>query len=694
MRCCVRYSIVPFLLYFLHTPLFAQTAWEDVYPAPIRASGLTTFGDSLIAWFDGVLRVAGGDGLEWRPLDKSAATGSVFAFDGTRLYMSGGFGGLFVRNPGDEDFHILNTELLPPLDLLCVGDSLYLHTYEALYRSTNGGASFEHIHQASFRSLLFHDGTAFYALFDRDSLRRSEDGGITWSPCSAPHWTSRYGEWSYVLHRNSIYAAGYEMPWLRRSTDGGRSWASLPSLPVDSFPRVPTRSVTAITASDEALVISTERGIFRSTDEGSSWIPLSIGSIGCSALFTAQNCLLANNASGTYRYDSSMKQWRQVEFSHLSQYGISLVACGRYLAGDLNRFSPDEGDSWWAQGKGNRKIAARSDGILLRVQQGALYQDSSRLESSTDNGRSWVFLDSLVPGPHDVAANETLILLGSPWYVSLGIIYTLRLSTDGGAYWNDLLTLPVAESAPRELYLNRRGDILFFSLPHSVFSSDVGKQWDTLRTPAGDSLLAAVLTENSLYLQSASGIWQRQADGSMRATQLTERISAARIVGKWEDHVCVLGRDSLYFVHDIDGRLRGVPIPDMLVGLSYTPHFASSTNCVFLTSGSSTMFRLRLHGLLDVPHTEAVPAGITVLGVHPHPLTNNGCLRVTAVHAGDTDIDILDLLGRVRGHVHNGHLAVGEHALSISVPDLAAGCYLLRLRSGRETRFHPLIVGR
>jgi hypothetical protein len=608
--------------------------------------------------------------------------------------MSVMFGGLFVRNPGDEDFHLLNADYLPSLDLLCVGGSLYLHTYEALYRSTDGGASFEQLHQASFRSLLFHDGTALYALFDRDSLRRSEDGGVTWSPCSNAHWTSRYGKWSYALHRNAIYAAGYDMPWLRRSTDGGRSWASLPSLPVDSFPRVPTRSLTAITARDEALLISTERGIFQSTDEGSSWIPLSIGPIGCYALFTARNCLLANNASGTYRYDSSMRQWRQVEFSHWSKYATSFVASGRYLAADLNRFSPDEGDSWWAQGKGSWKIAARPDGSLLRMQQGVLYQDSSWLESSRDDGRNWVFLDSIVRGYHDVAANETLILLGSPWYVSLGIIYTLRLSSDEGAHWNDLLTLPVANTAPRELSLNRRGEILFHSWPHTVFSPDSGRHWDTLCTPVQDSLLAATLTENGLFLQSASGIWQRRPDGSTLDTRLTERIPGARIAGKWGVYLCITGSDSLYFLHDTNGALHGVPLPDLLAGLAYPPTFAASTSCVFLSPGASTIFRLRLQGILDASPPPVMPAGLAILGVAPHPLHKRGTVRVRTDHAGTADLDLLDMLGRTRAQLFSGPINPGEHTLPASVPTVAPGCYLLRLRSGRQTSIHPVIVGR
>jgi hypothetical protein len=697
MRFNVRLSspsvLVLVLVLVLASPLPAQPDWEEIYPASIPASGLTAFGDSIIAWCDGVIHVAGGDGRHWRPLASDARIGAVFAFDGRRLFLAAGNDGLFVRDRGDEDFRFHNADVTPVSGLLCVGDTLLMHTRTDLYRSLDGGSSFVRLHSASFRSLLFHDGTSLFALFDRDSLRRSDDGGVTWTVCKQPYYNNRYGRWSYVRHRDAIYGAGEELPGLRRSTDGGRNWVSLPGLPVDSFPRSTARGVVDIAASDEQLLINTGRGVFGSTDAGTSWTALSHPLPRLTRMFIAPTCILMNGAGGCFRYESSHRHWRQVEYARWTKYVLTLVGHGRYLAGDLYRFTPDEGESWWAQDRASWKVAARPDGSLLRTQFGYGMPDSSWLETSIDNGMNWVYLDSIPPGTHDVSATQSTILLGSPRYVGLGIIYTLRTSTDDGAHWRDRLTLPVSGTATRQHSANRRGHFLFFSWPHSVFSADEGEHWDTLRTPVQDSLLAAVLTENSLFLQSASGIWRREEDGSYRDTRLTERIPGARILGRWRGYLCIVGSDSLYFLHDTNGELRRAPLPELLVGHPAPPSFAASTSCVFLSPGAHTVFRLRLEGILDAPPLVPAPLDAAIHGVNPHPLRDGGIVRVKVYFAGTMEIELLDLLGRTQVLLFSGHIASGEHALPITLPSLPPGCYMLRLRSGSQTQFHPIIVG-
>jgi photosystem II stability/assembly factor-like uncharacterized protein len=659
-------------------------------PAPINAYGLTAFGDSIIASCDGILHVAGGDGRAWRSLHAGVTGGVVSAFDGTRLYLAGGNDGLSVRDPGDEDFHVCNTGIFPVNGLRIVGDTLWLHTDDTLYASVDRGRSFTARSGVSMRALLFGDGIALYALFNQDSLRRSEDGGRTWIPCASPFPYDRGGKDTYALHRGVLYASIPDVRGLSRSTDQGRSWRQIPDLPVGDPDRFYHPGVTALAANDEQLLICTVRGIHRSTDDGRSWEALSTASTRMYQLFIGPECLLANNSGGLYRYDEASHAWRQIVFSRWSQYGTSLNAAGRYLFGESSRISNDEGESWWAEESPNA-LAAQPDGTLLRVFTGT--RDSSSLERSMDDGKSWTFLDSIPPVTYELAANATRLLHGAQRWLPLGYIWTLRTSTDDGASWSELLTLPVALSAPRTLAINRRGDILFFSLPHSVFSSNGGGSWDTLRTPMGDSLFAAVLTERGLFLQSESGIWQRQADGSMLDTRLTERFDGARIVGKWEDHVCLLGRDSLYFLHDIDGRLPAVAIPDMLVGLSYAPRFASSTSCVFLSSGRNTIFRLRLQGILDASPPAAVPGGTTILSVHPHPARDRISVRVAFANSGYSDVDIIDMLGRVRARIQGRFLEAGTHDLHFDLSGFEPGQYLLRMCSGTDIRVHSIIVG-
>lgn len=694
IRFCLPSALVLLLSILLGlirpTTVAAQSPWEEILPAPIRTQGLATFGDSLIASCDGVLLVAGGDGRNWRMLGSGAAIGTTFAFDGTRLYIAAGDEGLFVRDPGDEDFHLLNADVPPVWGLHLADDTLLLCTRDTLYASADHGRSFTALSGGSDRSLLFDDGVSLYALFNYDSLYRSDDGGRTWTPCASPYFYKPGDRDTYVLHRGALYAATPDVRGLSRSTDQGRSWRQLPDLPVGDPYRFHDPGVTALAATDEQLLICTITGVHRSTDGGVSWETLSTASSRFSRLFIAPDGLLAQSSGGLFRYDENRRAWRQIVFSHWSRYGTSLIAAGRYLLGSSSRISPDEGESWWAE-EHPSAIAAQPDGTLLRSHAGT--RDSSWLERSTDDGQRWIFLDSIPPVTYDLAANASRLLIGTLRWLPIGYIWTLRTSSDEAATWSEVLTLPVALTAPRALTTNRRGDILFFSLPHAVFSPDGGNRWDTLRTPMRDSLLAAALTENGLFVQSASGIWKRQDDGSMADTRLLERLPGGRIVGRWREYLCLTDADSLYFVHDITGALRGVPLPDLVAGLSYPPHFGASTSCVYLTTGLATVFRLRLQGILDAEPSVALPDGPTILALHPQPVRDHGAVRVTTVNSGYADIDILDMLGRVRARVHRGFLEAGTHDMHIDVHGLGAGPYLLRLRSGTEIRFHRMIVG-
>ena len=699
MRDCFRLSsptvFVLVLVLVLADPLPAQSDWEDVCPALVSASGLTAFGDSIIASCDGVIHVAGGDGLFWRPLPGDGRIGAVFAFDGLRLFAAAGNEGLYARGPGDEDFHLLNADVLPVQDLLCVGSTLYLHTREALYRSTDGGASFVHVRDASFRALLFHDGTSLYALFDRDSLRRSDDGGASWAACAYPFgWFDHYGEGSYALHRGVLYASSPKGQGLRRSTDRGRSWQQIPDLPVGDPDRHSSPGVTALASTDEQLLIHTVKGTFRSTDDGVSWETMTEGNSRLTSLFPGPACLLANTSAGLFRHESAHAGWRQIVFGQWTRYALSIDAAHRCISDGGGRFSPDEGGSWWALEQGT-SLLDRPDGSLLRLRYGG--SDSSWAERSVDDGRHWIFVDSLPNWTVDLAADASRLFIGSVRYTVDGYRYTIRVSGDEGTNWTERLERPSSASgaSPRGLTANAHGQLLLpLGGTTCLFSPDAGVSWETRATPAADTIRAIVLTNETLFIQAPSGIWRREHDGTLRDTRLTQRIPEARLVGRWKEQLCIVGRDSLHFVHDVDNTTRSVPLPDLLAGSASAPAFAASTSCVFLTPGNSTVFRLRLQGILDVSPASMTPTGVAILGSAPHPLREHGMIHVRVDQAGTAGLDLLDLLGRTRARLHSGHLEKGEHTLQASLPAVPSGCYLLRLRSGSRTLFHPVVVKR
>jgi photosystem II stability/assembly factor-like uncharacterized protein len=123
------------------------------------------------------------------------------------------------------------------------------------------------------------DADTVYAGLREGGVRKTTDGGRTWTDCGLP----QPGVFSLAVSRvdGAVYA-GTEPSALYRSDDGGDSWLELtrlldlPSRPTWSFPPRPwTSHVRWIAPSPhdaDVLLVGIELGgLMRSTDRGESW---------------------------------------------------------------------------------------------------------------------------------------------------------------------------------------------------------------------------------------------------------------------------------------------------------------------------------------------------------------------------------------------------------------------------------------
>ncbi len=123
------------------------------------------------------------------------------------------------------------------------------------------------------------DPDTVYAGLREAGVRRTSDGGQTWSDCDLPE----PGVFSLAVSAadGAVYA-GTEPSRLFRSGDGGRTWRELeallelPSRPTWRFPPRPwtshVRSIAPSPHDPETLLVGIELGgLMRSTDGGRSW---------------------------------------------------------------------------------------------------------------------------------------------------------------------------------------------------------------------------------------------------------------------------------------------------------------------------------------------------------------------------------------------------------------------------------------
>ncbi len=238
-----------------------------------------------------------------------------------------------------------------------------------LYKTTTGGGSWQLLLQPDFEAgspgvyrVAVHprDARIVYALSLEGPVRRSADGGVTWTDLpAAPENTALLR--IDPVHPNVLYAAVVNGP-LWKSTDEGRTWRQIGE-GLGPAPRI--RSLEIDPRSSQVLYLTRWNNgpsLFQSRDGGETWTPLARD------LDNAPLELLGIAPRG----------------AQLTLFGTAYANGGRRLYRSL-----DGGLSWSEAGKGLRSpifrispVAATAGAILAPTFEGVF--------RSADGGRSWV----------------------------------------------------------------------------------------------------------------------------------------------------------------------------------------------------------------------------------------------------------------------------------------------------------------
>jgi hypothetical protein len=97
--------------------------------------------------------------------------------------------------------------------------------------------------------------------------------------------------------------------------------------------------------------------------------------------------------------------------------------------------------------------------------------------------------------------------------------------------------------------------------------------------------------------------------------------------------------------------------------------------------------------VLEAPErAEVLPQRTALLPLYPNPFNGVTRARFALATDSETDLRIVDLLGRETMRVFHGRLNAGEHHLNVNASGLASGVYLFVLRAGTETFTQKMLL--
>jgi glycosidase len=101
---------------------------------------------------------------------------------------------------------------------------------------------------------------------------------------------------------------------------------------------------------------------------------------------------------------------------------------------------------------------------------------------------------------------------------------------------------------------------------------------------------------------------------------------------------------------------------------------------------------LKIESYATDSEQKAPVASFQLHGNYPNPFNPSTTIRFSLANASDVTLEILDLSGRVLQTPLKNRLSAGTHGVSVSMPLMASGVYLYRLRSGNAVRLGKMTL--
>ena len=533
-------------------------------------------------------------------------------------------------------------------------------TTKRIFHSTNGAATWDTlattVPSTYYSCWADSDGTLF-AGQQMSGLKYSTDRGRTWtaSGLKGPFDVSVFA----CSRPREMYAGISPLDFsilggIQKTTDGGVTWKSL---------GLTEWGIRALLVTGPGkLFAGTWRGVFASTDDGTTWMQSSDGirAVQVSALLVADSTRLFLGGSGAlFRSTNRGDEWTETGTGITCPIVTSLASdrAGNLFAG-TTLFSPfggvhkstDGGQTWRCTSKDSirgmymtvKPLAVTPSGYVLAAAENKTFQ-------STDHGESWRTVWSLKGGTWTTAF--ALDPAGQVFAVTNGA-GALR-STDEGASW--MFTSPQLPSLVLRCAIARAPGELFVGGERGVsHTTNSGDTWTDISAPIMQPSISALAFDGS------------------------NGLLASTVTGK----VYRTTNDGVSWM-DVTSGLPGFQVAAFAV---------ASPTVIFAATDTAGLYRANVLTLSIEPPSSPEPVQFMLCQNYPNPFNPSTIIKYELPTSSMVRLSVYDILGREVSVLANERKEAGVHHVQFSAAGLSSGVYFYRMQAGEFTQTRKLLL--
>ncbi|MFH2048657.1 MAG: hypothetical protein ABIJ12_04340 [bacterium] len=483
MRFIIIFSVV-IIICSTVTPLHAQT-WEQTngpYGGDVYSLAINSLGDIFAAIFTGgAIYRSIDNGNNWTCINEGVMGARIFslAIDSEdNIFVGTENSGVWISTDnGNSWSQIISGMGQETIWCLAINESddIFTGGYSGIYRSINNGESWSYITSAvgnvRVRSLVTKSAGIIFAGTD-GGLFRSNDNGDNWI---AVNNGLTYTEVrSLAVNFSGDILAGTNDGGIYISTDDGENWTNYGLFTYTVFSIIFNSSGDIFAGTDEGVYRSTDNGdtwvvvdndiiavdllvnplgnifaaaypgVFRSIDNGENWTKNSNGIINTSIrplVINSSDAIFSGvNQWGMVKSDDNGDSWQELDFGeYVRSFAVNSsndIFAGTHHSGlyysvnDGNTWEQVSNGSFLPEGRFEALAINQSDHIFAGVSGPGIFR-------STDNGDNWINCIAGLTGVLSIAINPEghIFAGGCDWG---GVRPRIIRSTDNGDTWVDL----------------------------------------------------------------------------------------------------------------------------------------------------------------------------------------------------------------------------------------------------------------